>query len=87
MEPKVEAIAFHRNGVMGAPFHVVLFHDDSPKLGIVFDATHHCAVLDREKLARCDIEFGSNSWRGDVYEDELRDVIRDAAAYERGGDE
>ena len=30
---------------------------------------HHCAVLDVDKLAQGDIAFGSNSWRGDNFED------------------
>jgi hypothetical protein len=44
-------------------------------LGILFDAKHHCAVLDREKLAARDIAFGSNSWRGDEYESWLRKEV------------
>jgi hypothetical protein len=37
----VRATARHRNGISGAPFHVVLFDDideeDTLKVGIVFD--------------------------------------------------
>lgn len=73
-------VAFHRNGIGGAPFHVVLFDDDEGhKLGIVFGADAHCAVLDVAKLATGDIAFGSNSWRGDQYEHALRAAIN---AYE-----
>ncbi len=70
----------HRNGSTGAPFAVVLFEDrgeeDSRKVAILFDAPDHCAVLDVDKLARGDIAFGSNSWRGDRYEQALRKAIR-----------
>ena len=76
IEIEVEAIASHRNGIGGEPFHVVLFHDDKmPMLGIVFGKEGHVAVLHRGKLAEGDVAFGSNSWRGDEYEAELREAI------------
>jgi hypothetical protein len=72
-------IAFHRNGICGAPFNVVLFEDHGPegsrKVAILFDEPYHCAVLDVAKLAQGDIAFGSNSWRGDTYETNLRREI------------
>ena len=78
MKIQVQVIARHRNGIGGAPFHVVLFDDDDqgPMLAIVFDEQFHCAVLHRDKLAAGDIAFASNSWRGDRYEPHLRDAIR-----------
>jgi hypothetical protein len=80
MKTNIISIARHRNGICGAPFHVVLFEDNpgpegSRKVGIVFDEPHHCAVLDIAKLAAGDIAFMSNSWRGDVYEPHLRNAI------------
>ena len=69
-------IDHHRNGIAGAPFHVVLFHDgDGRKVGILFDREAHCAVLDVDKLHAGDIAFGSNSWRGDSFEPDLRRAI------------
>ena len=69
-------LARHRNGICGAPFSVILFDDgESRKIGIVFDAPHHCAVLDLAKLAAGDIAFGSNSYRGDRFEPALRRII------------
>jgi hypothetical protein len=71
-------IAFHRNGICGAPFDVVLFnvpHEDGPKVAILFAEEGCCAVLDVTKLAAFDIAFGSNSWRGDIYEPVLRRAI------------
>jgi hypothetical protein len=69
----------HRNGIGGAPFAVVLFEDQgeegSRKIAILFDAPYHCAVLDVDKLAKGDIAFGSNSWRGDRFEPSLRKAI------------
>jgi hypothetical protein len=73
-------IAHHRNGISGAPFDVALFEDHDPtegsrKVAVLFEAPHHCAVLDVDKLAQGDIAFGSNSWRGDHYEPQLRKAI------------
>jgi hypothetical protein len=68
--------AYHRNGISGAPFHVVLFDDvddeNTRKVGILFDAPYHCAVLDVAKLSAGSVAFGFNSYRGDVFEDTLR---------------
>jgi hypothetical protein len=73
-------IAYHRNGISGAPFHVVLFDDAgdeaSRKVAIVFDESHHVAVLDVAKLHAGNVRFGENSWRGDVYETQLRQFIQ-----------
>lgn len=74
---RVVGTAHHRNGMCGAPFHVVLFdHEDSRKVAIVFDVPDHCAVLDVAKLTAGEIGFGSNSWRGDVFEKPLRQHIK-----------
>ena len=74
----------HRNGICGAPFAVVLFKDTGPegsrKVAILFEEPHHCAVLDVDKLAAGDIAFGSNSWRGDRFEQSLRKAIRISSA-------
>jgi hypothetical protein len=78
MKVHIQAVDRHRNGVGGAPFHVVLFYDDDegPMLAIVFDEKFHCAVLHRDKLATGDIAFLSNSWRGDRYEPHVRAAIQ-----------
>lgn len=80
MKLKIIAIAHHRNGICGAPFDVVIFKDRGPqgslKVGILFDEPAHCAILDVAMLAAGDIAFGSNSWRGDDYEPQLRQAIR-----------
>jgi hypothetical protein len=84
MKLKIIGTAHHRNGICGAPFHVVIFRDSGPegsrKVAIVFDEPHHCAVLDIAKLAIADIAFGSNSYRGDVFERSLREATRIAEA-------
>ncbi len=84
MKLKIIDTAHHRNGIDGAPFDVALFEDHGPegsrKVAILFEAAHHCAVLDVDKLAQGDIAFGSNSWRGDNFEESLRKAIRLSSA-------
>jgi hypothetical protein len=79
MNLTITKTAFHRNGICGAPFHIVLFEDrgdeGSRKLAILFAENGQCAVLDVAKLAAGDIAFGSNSWRGDKFEPPLRTAI------------
>ena len=85
MKLKIIASARHRNGIAGAPFDVVLFQvqrERDAKVGILFDEPGCCAVLDVTMLAAGDIAFGSNSWRGDEYERDLRRALttRDQAS-------
>ena len=66
---------YHRNGVGGMPFRVALVDDEQEgdtKLVIMFENEYHTAVLSLDKLQAGDINFGSNSYRGDVYESALR---------------
>lgn len=73
----IEAIDFHRNGVTGEGFHVVLFTDVEygPFVGIVFDEPGHVAVLQQEKLSKHVIGSFENAWRGDHFEPILRKAI------------
>lgn len=77
--PKITVtnVAFHRNGICGAPFHVVLFEDiEGSQVAVLFDKLDHCAVLNIQKIAQGNIAFGSNSYRGDLYEPLLRKAIK-----------
>lgn len=77
MQLRIENIERHRNGICGAPFHVLIFRDpdEGRMVGIVFDDAHHVAVFHLGKLAAGNIAFGDNSWRGDRYEPFLRAAI------------
>ena len=77
MKLQIENIQYHRNGICGAPFHVLIFRDpdEGRMVGIVFDQEHHVAVFNLDKLAIGNIAFGVNSWRGDRYEPSLRKAI------------
>lgn len=82
-------VAYHRNGVSGAGFHVVTFYEQDTNeqdtdyehaplmVGIVFEEPLHVAVLDINLLAAGIIEFARNSWRGDRFESVLRQTIED----------
>ena len=73
---------YHRNGVGGSPFKVALVDDPTEgdtKLVIMFEAEGHTAVLSLDQLIQNEnITFGSNSFRGDRYEDVLRHLMWDA---------
>jgi hypothetical protein len=77
MKLLIKQIEFHRNGISGAPFHIVSFDDDNQRrmVGIVFNEPYHVAVFDVDELAVGNITFGSNSFRGDQFEPTLRRVI------------
>jgi hypothetical protein len=69
----------HRNGVAGIPFKVALVddpNDGDTKLVIMFPEQYYTAVLSLDKLINNeDIAFGSNSFRGDRYDDALRSEL------------
>ncbi|MBX9623994.1 MAG: hypothetical protein K2X82_09315 [Gemmataceae bacterium] len=77
MKLHFDHITYHRNGICGAPFYPVIFRDpdEGQMLGVVFDAGHHVAVFNLDKLALGNVAFGVNSWRGDRYEPHLRRAI------------
>jgi hypothetical protein len=64
----VEAKDHHRNGVTGEPFNVYIFNDpeNGRMVGIDFGGARF-AVLNIEQLAKGDIAFMSNSWKGECY--------------------
>jgi hypothetical protein len=76
-------VSYHRNGVSGQGFHIVLFgwHDPEAKrvrsmMATVFEAPGACAVLDVDETAAGNIAFAQgNSWRGDDFEPALRQAI------------
>lgn len=74
-------VSRHRNGIGGEPFAVVTF--DTPEaagrmVGIVFDEPGAVAVLNVPRLLYDDTAFAQgNSWRGDVFEWELRRAVDD----------
>lgn len=68
-EMKVIAESHHRNGVCGEGFSVRIVEEyDRRMLVVTFDSdSMRTAVFDIDLLQKNDVEFGSNSWRGDQY--------------------
>lgn len=87
MKLQFEQVQSHRNGISGAPFHVLVFLDpnEGRMLGVVFEQLHHVAVFRLDKLSEGDIAFGSNSWRGDRYEPFLGAAVAATLAEDGGG--
>lgn len=90
---KVKTIAHHRNGISGEGFHIVLFDDseNGPMMAVVLDRDAYerlgqvpCFVLNTDLLAKGEIRFTYNSWRGDNYYNLLLAEIDkwDALSYE-----
>ena len=78
----IHQIAYHRNGVSGEGFHAVIFDgaaDEGRMVAFVFPSPFHVAVVNVDKLAdpAIGVTFGENSWRGDRYERELREAIKE----------
>lgn len=72
---KLETLAYHRNGIFGEGFYVLTFTEDGRNMvATVFynpdgpkPLNPRVAVFDRDLLAKGEIGFGVNSWRGDEY--------------------
>lgn len=68
--------AYHRNGVGGNPFRVAMVRDDNDgdiKLVVMFEEQYSTAVISLDKIFHeGTIEFGENSFRGDFFDDALR---------------
>ena len=80
----IKQVAYHRNGIGGEGFFAVLFEskDNGLMCAAVFAEAGQVAVYSAPLLSTVGVKFGENSWRGDVYEPELREAIR---AYEKSG--
>ena len=78
-EHKIIQASWHRNGVGGVGFYAILFDDkegNGKMIASLFDEGGYCAVYSVEELSKGNILFASgNSWRGDVYESELRPLL------------
>ena len=89
MKPRIEVqeIAFHRNGVGGNGFHAIRFTEKGQPgefLAIVFEEPGDVAVINAWSLAEFGVGHG-NKWRGDIFEDTLREAIAaDNEAYWAG---
>lgn len=80
-EMEIVQSAYHSNG-RAAPFYAALVDDPKDgdmKLVIIFDEPDYCAVLSLDVLVQDeDVSVELNGWRGDKYEEILRDVLWDS---------
>lgn len=92
MKLKINEVAYHRNGVCGAPFWAVRFRwrpdgesQEENFIAVLFDEPGRCAVLGLDRMDTMGVAFaGGNSWRGDRFEGELRRAIEDPARHSGG---
>jgi len=79
MKLKIKKASWHRNGISGMGFYAIIFDDLEQKKTMVaslFDEAGYCAVYAIEELNQENIEFAQgNSWRGDIYEEDLRPLL------------
>lgn len=84
---KLKSIAYHRNGIAGEGFHVVLFSARVTTkwrnmVATAFDGEGRIAILDVDMAAAGNVTFGENSWRYEHYADAILGWIK---AYRDGG--
>jgi hypothetical protein len=76
MKLEIQSIAHHSSSTNGAPFDIVEFYnDDIRRIGILFEAEGHCAILEDTKIFEGDFAFDSNSYRGELIEPHLRKAV------------
>lgn len=78
----IDSVDRHRNGTGGAAFDVVKFkylepgtEEERNMMGVVFEQGGHVAVFDTDLVGQGNTSFGSNSWRGDQFEKQLRQAV------------
>ena len=80
----LHAIDYHRNGISGLGFHVMIVEDEGREILVVRfpeeadkeTGSIVCAVFDLKKLDERDIAFFSNSFRGDRFSKFADECIR-----------
>jgi hypothetical protein len=83
MKIKLVQCEYHRNGICGLGFHAILFDwkDGKMKRRMLATLSHEpgaCAVLEVAPLStEVGVKFGTNSWRGDDFEKELRRLVKE----------
>ena len=89
MKIKINNIQYHRNGICGEPFYVINFDDKEigNMIGVVFPEYDEkkdeykvgfnpkVAVFKTDLLAKGNINFGENYFRGDHFSDPLIKAI------------
>ena len=81
MTIEIRDVAYHRNGVAGLPFYVVLFNDTDAgmfnQLATIDEDGKDCRVINAGLVVTAS-EIGTrhmNTWRGDRYLSQIRDAM------------
>ena len=79
---KIINASHYRNGVGGIDFWAIIFESTGKDIMVasLFDDAGYCAVYSIKRLSAKNIAVSEgcegNSWRGDVFEDELRPMLK-----------
>lgn len=82
LEVLIEQIEYHRNGIGGEGFHAVLFYhaEEAGKLerflATVFEEPGCLSVICLDRIPKVGVKWIENSWRGDRFEQSLREAIK-----------
>ena len=80
MDLNIVSASFHRNGIGGEGFYAIIFDDaeHGRMIASLFDEAGYCAVYKISEIEKGNIGFAmGNSWRGDMYESELRPLLKE----------
>jgi hypothetical protein len=77
---KIIKSEYHRNGVSGVPFQIVIFDYKDNEVELknmcAFLFEESCAITNIDQLAAHNIEFGNgNSWRSEKFETLIRQEL------------
>lgn len=83
MAIEIREVAYHRNGIAGLPFYVVLFNDTDEgmfnQLATIDGDGKDCRVINMGIAlhGRIGQVIGMNTWRGDRYLSHIHDAMAD----------
>jgi len=84
MTIEIRDVAYHRNGVAGLPFYVVLFNDTDEgmfnQVATIDEDGEDCRVINAGLITNSGHigqQIGMNTWRGDRYLSQIRDAMAD----------
>lgn len=83
MTIEIRDVAYHRNGVAGLPFYVVLFNDTDAgmfnQVATIDEDGEDCRVINAGLVVTTGSAGGNhmNTWRGDRYLSQIHDAMAD----------
>ena len=82
MAIEIRDVAYHRNGVCGLPFYVVLFNDTDVgmfnQVATIDEDGKDCRVINAGLIITAgDLHQHMNKWRGDQYLSMIKEAMRE----------